>query len=102
MRETASRSEAFRPVSASGAVGYPGSSGTGTQAFRREQSSLRLRIANKHASLGICPDQYQLVRDNLMWVIGDVLGDAVTPDVAATWDEVYWLMADALMNQERA
>src|SRR5512144_300030 len=62
---------------------------------------LLLRIANTHASLGIRPDQYQLVRDNLMWAIRDVLGDAVTRDVAAAWDEVYWLMAEALMNQER-
>jgi nitric oxide dioxygenase len=62
---------------------------------------LLLRIANKHASLGVGPEQYQLVRDNLMWAIRDVLGDAVTPDVAAAWDEVYWLMAGALMNQER-
>jgi nitric oxide dioxygenase len=59
------------------------------------------RIAHKHASLGIRADQYQIVHDNLMWAIGDVLGDAVTPEVAAAWDEVYWLMADALINQER-
>ena len=38
---------------------------------------------------------------HLMWAIGDVLGDAVTPEVAAAWDEVYWLMANALINQER-
>jgi nitric oxide dioxygenase len=62
---------------------------------------LLTRIAHKHASLGIRPDQYQIVRDNLMWAIGDVLGDAVTPEVAAAWDEVYWLMAYALINQER-
>ena len=36
-----------------------------------------------------------------MWAIVDVLGDAVTPQVAAAWDEVYWLMANALINQER-
>jgi nitric oxide dioxygenase len=59
------------------------------------------RIAHKHASLGIRPDQYQVVHDNLMWAIVDVLGDAVTPEVAAAWDEVYWLMANALINQER-
>jgi nitric oxide dioxygenase len=59
------------------------------------------RIAHKHASLGIRPDQYQVVHDNLMWAIGDVLGDAVTAEVAAAWDEVYWLMAEALINQER-
>ena len=59
------------------------------------------RIAHKHASLGIRPAQYQVVHDNLMWAIADVLGDAVTPHVAAAWDEVYWLMANALINQER-
>lgn len=59
------------------------------------------RVAHKHASLGLRPDQYQIVYDNLMWAIADVLGDAVTPEVAAAWSEVYWLMAFALINQER-
>lgn len=59
------------------------------------------RIAHKHASLGVRPDQYRIVRDNLMWAIGEVLGDAVTPAVAAAWEEVYWLMAYALIHQER-
>jgi nitric oxide dioxygenase len=59
------------------------------------------RIAHKHASLGITPAQYEVVHDNLFWAIVDVLGGAVTPEVAAAWDEVYWLMAYALINQER-
>jgi nitric oxide dioxygenase len=62
---------------------------------------LLTRIAHKHASLGLRPDQYEVVHDNLFWAIADVLGDAVTPEVAAAWDEVYWLMAYALINQER-
>ena len=63
---------------------------------------LLARISHKHVSLGLRPEQYKLVHDHLMWAIVDVLGEAVTPDVAAAWDEVYWLMANALINQERA
>ncbi|MFF5229745.1 globin domain-containing protein [Dactylosporangium sp. NPDC000521] len=67
----------------------------------RPPGRLLTRISHKHASLGVRPDQYAIVHDHLMWAIGDVLGDAVTPEVAAAWDEVYWLMAYALINQER-
>lgn len=67
----------------------------------RAPEKLMSRIAHKHASLGIRAEQYQVVHDNLMWAIGDVLGDAVTPEIAAAWGEVYWLMANALINQER-
>jgi nitric oxide dioxygenase len=67
----------------------------------RLPENLLSRIAHKHASLGISPNQYQVVHENLFWAIVDVLGDAVTPEVAAAWDEVYWLMANVLINQER-
>jgi nitric oxide dioxygenase len=63
--------------------------------------NLLTRVAQKHASLGIRPDQYQVVCDNLMQAIADVLGDPVTPDIAAAWEEVYWLMAEALIHIER-
>ncbi|WP_327314592.1 globin domain-containing protein [Streptomyces sp. NBC_01235] len=59
------------------------------------------RIAHKHASLGIAPEQYEVVREHLFAAIADVLGEAVTPEVAAAWDEVYWLMANALIAIER-
>ena len=58
------------------------------------------RIAHKHASLGITSDQYKIVHRHLFDAIGDVLGDAVTPEVAAAWEEVYWLMANALIAIE--
>src|SRR5262249_39580318 len=63
--------------------------------------NLLSRIAHKHTSLGIQPEQYQVVHDHLMLAIAEVLGDAVTPDVAAAWDEVYWLMAYTLNHVER-
>ncbi|MEU0910158.1 globin domain-containing protein [Streptomyces althioticus] len=59
------------------------------------------RIAHKHASLGVTPDQYAIVHEHLFAAIADVLGDAVTPEVAAAWDEVYWLMANALIAVEK-
>lgn len=58
------------------------------------------RIANKHASLGVTVDQYEIVHKYLFAAIAEELGDAVTPEVAAAWDEVYWLMADALITLE--
>lgn len=58
------------------------------------------RIAHKHVSLGITADQYQIVHDNLLAAIAEVLGDAITPEVAAAWDKVYWLMADVLIKHE--
>jgi nitric oxide dioxygenase len=59
------------------------------------------RISHKHVSLGLSPEQCEIVHDNLMWAIVDVLGEAVTPPVAAAWDEVYWLMANMLIHEER-
>lgn len=58
------------------------------------------RIAHKHASLGVTAPQYKVVHTHLFAAIAEVLGDAVTPEVAAAWDEVYWLMANALVAIE--
>ncbi|GAA2721524.1 MULTISPECIES: globin domain-containing protein [Streptomyces] len=58
------------------------------------------RIAHKHASLGITAEQYEVVHHHLFAAIVDVLGEAVTEEVAAAWDEVYWLMARALIALE--
>lgn len=60
------------------------------------------RIAAKHASLGITAVHYDLVHRALFKAIVEVLGAAVTAEVAAAWDEVYWLMANSLMKQEAA
>ncbi|GGR95158.1 hemin transporter [Streptomyces aureoverticillatus] len=58
------------------------------------------RVAHKHASLGVAPGQYETVREHLFAAIAEVLGDAATAEVAAAWDEVYWLMANALIAIE--
>ncbi|MFJ1967119.1 globin domain-containing protein [Streptomyces sp. NPDC087903] len=58
------------------------------------------RIAHKHAAVGVTDDQYTIVHKYLFTAIAEVLGEAVTPEVAAAWDEVYWLMAGALIGRE--
>ncbi|MBH5333944.1 hemin transporter [Streptomyces pactum] len=62
--------------------------------------TLLARIAHKHVAVGVTDDQYTIVHRYLFGAIAEVLGDAVTPQVAAAWDEVYWLMAGALIAQE--
>ncbi|MCE1178552.1 MAG: globin domain-containing protein [Micrococcales bacterium] len=58
------------------------------------------RIAHKHVSLGIQAQEYTIVGHHLLKAVGTVLGDAVTPEVASAWDEVYWLFATALIAEE--
>ncbi len=58
------------------------------------------RIAHKHISLGIRPEQYTIVGHHLLGAVVEVLGDAVTPEIARAWDEVYWLFAAQLIAEE--
>ncbi|HEY5881913.1 MAG TPA: globin domain-containing protein [Nakamurella sp.] len=61
---------------------------------------VRTRIAYKHISLGITPDQYLIVGKYLIGAVAEVLGEAVTPEIAAAWTEVYWLFAVILIAEE--
>ncbi|MFD7880385.1 globin domain-containing protein [Streptomyces sp. NPDC059766] len=67
----------------------------------RRPDAMLGRIAHKHASLGVKPEQYAVVHEHLFAAIAGVLGEAVTSEVAAAWTEVYWLMANALIAIER-
>lgn len=58
------------------------------------------RIAYKHISLGIRPEQYTIVGHHLLAAVGEVLGDAVSPQIAEAWNEVYWLFATQLIAEE--
>lgn len=63
-------------------------------------SPVMRRIAHKHVSLGIKARQYTIVGHHLLDAVGTVLGDAVTPEVRAAWDEVYWLFGCSLIAEE--
>ncbi|RKT55276.1 globin domain-containing protein [Saccharothrix australiensis] len=62
--------------------------------------AIAARVAHKHVSLGVRAEQYPVVGRHLSGAVAEVLGAAVTPAVAAAWDEVYRLLADALSAAE--
>lgn len=63
--------------------------------------ALLSRIAHKHASIGVSPAMYKVVHKHLLAALAEVLGPTFTPEVAQAWDDVYWLMANALTAVER-
>ncbi|SFR15746.1 nitric oxide dioxygenase [Lentzea waywayandensis] len=71
---------------------------SGLLAGKQPDAMLR-RVAHKHVSVGVTSGQYAVVHDHLLAAVAEVLN--VTPEIAAAWSEVYWLMADALMALER-
>lgn len=54
----------------------------------------------KHVSLGIRPDQYPIVGECLMAAIGEVLGEAITAEIAAAWGALYEELAGLLIELE--
>ena len=58
------------------------------------------RIAQKHVALNILPEHYPHVADALLAAIGDVLGEAATPEIITAWGEAYWFLAELLIGRE--
>jgi len=59
------------------------------------------RIAHKHVSLDVRPEQYDVVYRYLFEAIAEELADVITAEIADAWTEVYWLMAHALIKMEK-
>lgn len=57
-------------------------------------------ITNKHASLHVRPEQYEIVGTYLLQAIQNVLGDAITPELLAAWKVAYWQLAKIMMLEE--
>ena len=58
-------------------------------------------IAQKHASLGILPEHYPIVGENLLASIAEVLGDAATPEILEAWAAAYSQLADIFIQREK-
>jgi len=58
------------------------------------------QIAHKHRSLGIKPEQYPIVGQNLLAAIKEVLGDAATDEILQAWGEAYGVIANVFIQVE--
>ena len=88
-----------QPLALAGSIAAYATMQVSDSAHPTEQ--LLARIAHKHVSLGVTREQYAIVHEHLFAAIVQVLGEAVTPEVAAAWDELYWHMADDLIRMEQ-
>jgi nitric oxide dioxygenase len=71
--------------------------------LRHDRAKVRETLAtvvSKHVSLDIRPEHYPIVGECLMAAIGEVLGDAVTPEVAEAWSGLYEELAGLLIELE--
>ncbi|GMK55686.1 hypothetical protein CspeluHIS016_0207420 [Cutaneotrichosporon spelunceum] len=59
-----------------------------------------VRIAEKHAALGIKPEHYAVVAENLLAAIQRILGDAFTPELKESWYHAYWQLAKIFIDAE--
>ena len=57
-------------------------------------------IAQKHVSLGIRPEHYPIVGENLLASIREVLGEAATDDIIDAWAEAYGALASIFIQRE--
>ena len=58
------------------------------------------RISQKHASLYVQPEQYDIVGHYLLGAMKTVLGDALTPEIHGAWAAAYQQLANLLINRE--
>ncbi|MFB5192333.1 NO-inducible flavohemoprotein [Alicyclobacillus fastidiosus] len=59
------------------------------------------QISNKHRALGILPEHYPIVGENLLKAIKEVLGDAATDEIIDAWAQAYGVIADAFISVEQ-
>ncbi|KAB1719511.1 nitric oxide dioxygenase, partial [Klebsiella pneumoniae] len=59
------------------------------------------RIAHKHTSLFVKPEQYTIVGTHLVGAFAEVLGGALTPQIADAWTAAYGQLADVFIGREK-
>jgi len=58
-------------------------------------------IGTKHRSLNIQPDQYKIVGTQLIASIGEVVGEAATPEILDAWTVAFYQLAQIMIDIEK-
>jgi hemoglobin-like flavoprotein len=59
-------------------------------------------LGRRHGTYGVKPKNYDTVAAALLWTLGQGLGEAFTPAVAAAWTETYTILATVMKDQAAA
>jgi len=59
------------------------------------------KIGKRHVEVGILPEHYPIVGQNLLVAIKDVLGDAATDEIIEAWRKAYGVIADIFIQVEQ-
>ena len=65
-------------------------------------SSAVERIAQKHSSVLVKPEHYEVVGQELIGTLGDLGGDLITPDIVQAWSLAYQFLANIFIQREQA
>lgn len=59
------------------------------------------RICNKHCTLGIKPEHYEILGGLIIETFEDVMGPALTPDTKAAWIKAYRVLSNMMIGREK-
>lgn len=60
------------------------------------------QMAKAHVRTHVQPEHYSMVGESLLAALGQVLGEAATPEIINAWKEAYFFLADILIAKEEA
>lgn len=59
------------------------------------------RICNKHCTLGIKPEHYEILGGLIIETFQEVMGPSLTPDMKAAWTKAYRILSHMLIGREK-
>lgn len=59
------------------------------------------RVCNRHCSLGIHPEHYEILGELIIETFADAMGPLMTPDMKAAWIKAYKILSSMMIGRER-